>query len=34
MNNDVLRSVCAEAVQAFKKLKRDEFVEVQSKIEY
>ena len=34
MNNDMLRSVCAEAVQAFKKLKRDEFVELQSKLEY
>lgn len=34
MKNDVLRSVCAEAVQAFKKLKRDEFADLQSKLEY
>jgi len=34
MNNDVIKSVCAEAVQAFKKLKRDEFAELQSKLEY
>jgi hypothetical protein len=34
MNNDKLRNACAAAVQAFGKLKKDEFSELQSKLEF
>jgi len=34
MNNEKIRNACAAAVQTFTKLKKEEFAELQSKLEF